>query len=146
MNEHEFVSTVYTGAFVDTNVFVYSQDASAQQKRIIALELIERLASEGRLVISTQVLQEFASAAVNKLGMSLPETTALIDELAKLPTYTVDTATIKNALTIQFAHRLSFFNSLIIATAARNGCSYLYSEDLADGKTIRGVAIINPFA
>jgi len=145
MTAHDISGVSYADAFVDTNVFVYAQDASAPRKRAQALELLKKLSLEGRLVISTQVLQEFACVAVRKLKLSLPATNALLDELAKLPVCTIDIVVIKDAVTIHFANKLSFFDSLIIATAARHGCSYVYSEDMADGQTIRGVTIINPF-
>ena len=143
---HDIPSAVYADAFVDTNVFVYAQDTSDPIKRGKALELLKTLSVEGRLVISTQVLQEFASVATRKLNLRLPATNALLDELAKLPVCVIDTVTIKDAVTIHFANKLSFFDSLIIATAARHGCSHVYSEDMANGQTIRGVTIINPFA
>jgi len=132
-------------AFVDTNVFVYAQDSSNPDKRTRALDLIKSLSSEGRIVISTQVLQEYANVAVRKLGLLLPQTNALIDELAKLPVCPIDSLIIKDAVALFFTHKLSFFDSLIIATAARNNCAYLYSEDMADGQTINGVTIVNPF-
>jgi predicted nucleic acid-binding protein len=59
---------------------------------------------------------------------------------------TIDIATIKDAVTIHFTNKLSFFDSLIIATAARHGCLCVYSEDMANGQKIRGVTVINPFA
>ena len=140
--EYVFVTSK---AFVDTNVFVYAQDSSNPEKREAALLLLEWLSKEGNLVISTQVLQEFANCAVKKLGLRLPETNALLDELAKLTVHSIDLSTIKDAVTIHFTYQLSFFDSLVVATAARNGCLYLYSEDLANGQTIRGVTIVNPF-
>jgi len=133
-------------AFVDTNVFVYAQDAFNLEKRAQALELLKMLSSENRLVISTQVLQEFASVAIKKLGLRLPEINALLDELAKLPVKNVDPSIIRNAVTIHFMHKLSFFDSLIIATAAGHDCSIVYSEDMADGQTIQGVTVVNPFS
>jgi predicted nucleic acid-binding protein len=137
--------TAVGDVFVDTNIFVYAQDKADTVKQAKALELIRDLAEDGRIVISTQVLQEFASVAVRKLGLLLPQTNALLDELAKLPTCNIDAGTIKDAVVIHFANRLSFFDSLTIATAVKNGCTYVYSEDLADGQTIRGVTIVNPF-
>ena len=136
---------VTSRAFVDTNVFVYAQDASNPKKREAALQLLKRLSAEEDLAISTQVLQEFANCALKKLGLGLPETNALLDELAKLTVLSIDLSTIKDAVTIHFTHQLSFFDSLVVSTAARNRCSFLYSEDMADGQTIRGVTIINPF-
>jgi len=140
------LSAFCADAFVDTNVFVYAQDASVPHKRAKALELLKTLSAEGKLCISTQVLQEFANVAVRKLGLNLPETNVLLDELAKLRVLPIDMAVIKDAVSIHFSNKLSFFDSLIISTAARHGCSCVYSEDMADGQTIRGVTIINPFA
>jgi len=145
MAEYERISAAALDAFVDTNVFVYSQDRSDPQKRKTAMELLQRLSSEGRLVISAQVLQEFACVAVRKLGLKIPEINILIDDLAKLTVCPIDPTTIKNAVAIHFTQGLSFFDSQILATAIRHGCSCLYSEDMADGQTIQGVKIINPF-
>lgn len=39
----------------------------------------------------------------------------------------------------------SFWDSLILSAAVSAGCSVLYSEDLNDGQTVRGVTIHNPF-
>ena len=39
----------------------------------------------------------------------------------------------------------SFWDSLIVSAAVSAGCSVLYSEDLNDGQTVRGVTIRNPF-
>ena len=145
MHAVEYHVVSHTDSFVDTNVFVYAQDSSDPQKRAAALKLLSTLSKEGRIAISTQVLQEFASVAIRKLELSLPETNTLLDELGKLPVFSIDVAVIKDAVTIHFAHKLSFFDSLIIATAAQNGCSYVYSEDMAEGHTVRNVTIINPF-
>ena len=143
---HKGTNPNTAASFVDTNVFVYAQDRSNPEKRAVALQLLKRLSTEGSLVISTQVLQEFANVAVRKLGLHLPQTNALLDELAKLPVLPIDLAIIKDAVTIHFAHQLSFFDSLIVSTAAQYDCSCVYSEDMADGQTIRGVTIINPFS
>jgi len=146
MAELKHYKTIAVEHFIDTNVFVYAQDSSNPVKCARALVLLESLSKEGGIAISTQVLQEFANVAVRKLGLRLPEVNALLDELNKLTTFSVDIATIKDAVTIHFAHRLSFFDSLIIATASRNGCLFVYSEDMADGQTIKGLTIVNPFS
>ena len=43
-------------------------------------------------------------------------------------------------------HRLSFWDAMIWATARRNGCSALVSEDMQDGRLLSDVETINPFA
>jgi predicted nucleic acid-binding protein len=42
-------------------------------------------------------------------------------------------------------HRLSFYDALIVAAALEAGCDTLFSEDLQHGRTIGGLAILNPF-
>jgi predicted nucleic acid-binding protein len=42
-------------------------------------------------------------------------------------------------------HRLSFYDALIVAAAIEAGCDILYSEDMQHGRTIGGLAVVNPF-
>jgi predicted nucleic acid-binding protein len=49
------------------------------------------------------------------------------------------------ALEIKAAHRLSYWDSAIVAAARALGCPELYSEDMTHGREIDGVMIINPF-
>ena len=43
-------------------------------------------------------------------------------------------------------YQYRIYDALIIAAAVEAGCRTLYSEDLANGQTIRGLRIVNPFA
>ena len=40
---------------------------------------------------------------------------------------------------------LSFYDALIVAAAIGGGCDVLYSEDMQHGRSIGGLAIVNPF-
>jgi predicted nucleic acid-binding protein len=131
------------GIFVDTNVFVYAFDKSNERKRRLARALLA--SDDSRFVISTQVIGEFANVALKKLGLDATQTNLIVDKLRELETVPVDAALIKTAVEIHAMHRLSFYDSLIIAAAEHAGCSTMYSEDLNDGQRIRGVAISNPF-
>ena len=42
--------------------------------------------------------------------------------------------------------RASYWDALLILTAAEAGCAAILTEDLADGTELAGVRIINPFA
>jgi predicted nucleic acid-binding protein len=42
-------------------------------------------------------------------------------------------------------YKLSFYDSIIWATAKHNDVPYLLSEDGQDGRWIEGVQIVNPF-
>ena len=41
--------------------------------------------------------------------------------------------------------QVSFWDSLIVAAAEQANCSVLFTEDLNDGQSIRGVRVVNPF-
>src|SRR5258708_32729630 len=61
--------------FIDTNIFVYSVLPSESQKRVQALDLIDRAISSAKGVISYQVVQEFLSVAIRHYAhpMSIAE-------------------------------------------------------------------------
>jgi len=46
---------------------------------------------------------------------------------------------------IEQRHRLSWWDSLIVAAAAAQGCALLLSEDLQDGGVYAGVTVRSPF-
>jgi len=61
--------------FIDTNIFVYSVLPGEAQKRVHALDLIDRAISTGKGVISYQVVQEFLNVAIRHYAqpMSIAE-------------------------------------------------------------------------
>ena len=55
-------------AFVDTNVLVYAFDKSSTPKKRIAQQLMHELMEQGRLRVSTQVLQELFVTLTGKVS------------------------------------------------------------------------------
>jgi predicted nucleic acid-binding protein len=49
------------------------------------------------------------------------------------------------ALADAVAGRASYWDALLVATAAEAGCELILSEDMADGTRLSGVEIHNPF-
>ena len=49
------------------------------------------------------------------------------------------------ALEIKAAHGFSYWDSAIIAAARALGCDELFTEDMAHGREVDGVRIVNPF-
>lgn len=134
--------------FFDTNILVYLYDADAVEKKERACELFEKEASAGRLILSTQVLQEFYVAVTRKLAVPLEpkEAEDVVRNLSLLPVVPVDTERILSAIGRSRRYRLSFWDALIIETALAGGAERLLSEDLQDGQVIQGLTIENPFA
>ena len=67
------------------------------------------------------------------------------DWLSFFPSIPVSANAIRVALTDAVAGRASYWDALLVATAAEAGCTIVLTEDLADGTTLGGVAVHNPF-
>jgi len=131
--------------FLDTNVLVYLFDTSEPVKRQVAARLLGEHAD--RLVLSTQVLQEFYVAVTRKLGKPLPEdeAEAAVRRLAALDVVPLDTALVLDAVSLSRRHHLAFWDALIVEAALRAGCRVLISEDLQHGRRFDTLVVENPF-
>ena len=99
------------------------------------------------LAVSSQVLAEFYDVVTRKLAtpMSEREAGAAVGELAKLFVVSVDAALVQSATELSREARLSLWDAMIVEAAVLSGCPRILTEDLADGASIRGVAVENPF-
>lgn len=136
-----------TRSFVDTNVLVYAYDSDEPTKQERAVELLERLGDEGRLVISTQVLQEFYVTVTRKLARPLPTEAALeaLEAWAELPMVAIDPPLVLEAARTSRDAKLSLWDALVVCAAAAGGCDRVLTEDLQDGFELCGVRVENPF-
>ena len=132
-------------SFLDTNVLIHSIDRANPDKKDTALELIARHAKERTGIISTQVLQEFYSAATRKLGVEPLQAKQHLRDFRIFDIVQVTPAIIEEGIDCSIIHQLSFWDALIIATAATAASSELLSEDLNHGQTIQGITVHNPF-
>jgi len=132
-------------AFVDTNVLLYAFDDSEPLKQQRARDVITD--PDLRLVVSTQVLNEFYVNATRKIEppLTLEEARLATARFLDLPTVVTDAALIRSALELHAHHPISYWDALIVAAAATARCDRILTEDLADGDTIAGVRIENPF-
>lgn len=129
-------------AFFDTNVLLYGY-AADDRRSGRAQELIELGGA-----ISVQCLNEFASVARRKLGMSWERTNEALAVITSLcdPIVTLDVALHRQGLMVAEASNLSIYDSMIIAAALMGGCDTVYSEDMQHGQLIEGrLRIVNPF-
>jgi predicted nucleic acid-binding protein len=133
--------------FVDTNVLVYSRDASEPDKHRQAGAWVTHLWTTRRGRLSYQVLQEFYVTVTEKLDPGLDRERARQDVRSLLlwRPVAVDGRVLEGAWRIQERHRLSWWDSLIAAAAQVSGCAYLLTEDLQDGLRLDSVRVVNPF-
>ena len=135
-------------AFVDTNIILYSKDARGERKQSIAEEVIARGILEATLVVSAQVLNEFYVNATQKLtpGMNREDARTVCRALSAVSCEPVTNETIAAAWDVQERFALSWWDSLIVASALLAGCTRLMTEDLQDGLVIDGLRMVDPFA
>jgi predicted nucleic acid-binding protein len=133
--------------FFDTNVLVYANDSSDTNKQRKARDLIKSALLNRTAVISVQVLSEFWVTVTKKIENPLPDASAEkeIEIFELMDIVNLDIDLFKDAVKFMKLHRLSFWDSLIIAAALFADCKVLFTEDLSDGQLIRGMRIKNPF-
>jgi len=127
-------------AFFDTNILVYAQQTGGKADRARAL-------FSGGGKISVQVLNEFTAVSRRKqrrdwraIAEAIDDVLTVVDPPLAL-THDLHTAARKLAE----EHGISFYDALIVASAVEAGCDVLYSEDMQHGRSIGGLAIVNPF-
>ena len=133
--------------FIDTNVLLYAHDHSAGIKCEIAKKLIEELWHKEQGCLSLQVLQEFYVNVTQKIPQPLDRNTArqIVSDLSQWHVHSPEVEDMLQAINLQQAYSLSFWDAMVIQSAARFGCKRLISEDLSHGQTYGNVQIVNPF-
>jgi predicted nucleic acid-binding protein len=124
-------------AFFDTNVLVYADDSAAPAKQARAISLIVEHQRENSLVVSLQVLQLKVDAAIAQ---------SKVEILARGRVVRFTERDVIAAIEIHRLSRISFWDAMIVHAARVVNAAVLYSEDLADGSFVAGVAVRNPFA
>ena len=130
--------------FLDANILIYAHDAGSPEKQRRSRDVIARLAESGDGVISTQVMQEFYSAATRKLGIPPLAAKAVLKTFTVFEIIQVSADLIHDAIDCSVLNALSFWDALIVAAASAAGCPTLYTEDLNNGQIILGVKVQNP--
>ncbi len=128
-------------------MLVYLFDNAAPEKRTIARALFARHVSDGSLVISTQVMQEFFVAVTRKLStpLPIPEALAVLRQLARLSAITADTELVLQDAARASREFVSFWDALILESALATGSRTLLSEDLQHGQKLNALVVENPF-
>lgn len=133
--------------FLDTNVLVYAYDPSETRKQQIAQSLVRR-AVAGEIVVSSQVLGEFAATLLHKLTPpAKPDhLIALLDTLGPIKLVPLDGDVILRAVQARAQYGLHFYDGMIVAAAERGGCQKIWSEDFSARQNYFGILVENPFA
>lgn len=134
--------------FLDTNILVYAFDRSAGQKHAIAAQVVKDLWENETGCISIQVLQELFVTVTRKIPLPLEHQVSrqIVADIGQWRVHSPEVSDLLQAFDFQKQYQLSFWDAMIVQSAARLNCKFLLSEDLKDGQVYGDVQVINPFS
>ena len=139
------LETEAESCFLDTNIWLYAFTVGDDPKKTVrAKTLIE---TQSTVFVSTQVINEVCINLVKKARFSEKQVQQLIESFyAKYVVSEFSKPLLLRASALREHHALSFWDSLIVASALAINTPVLYSEDMQDGLTIENrLRIMNPF-
>jgi predicted nucleic acid-binding protein len=119
--------------FIDTNIWLYALIESEEdlEKHYKAKQCI---ANVENVIISTQVVNEVCVNLLRKGKKDMPYIAKFIPEFTNAyQTLAQITEDLITASTIRADYHVSYWDSLMIASALRADCNILFSEDMQDG-------------
>jgi len=131
-------------AFIDTNIFVYTQRTDDPKKRQIAIDAVNHF----DCVASTQVLNEISNVFTKKYPMPAERVEYLLRSISEISEIVVvNEPIIYDALRFHQRYKIPYYDSLMIAAAVYAQCRLLISEDMQNNffinSTLRIVNIFN---
>ncbi len=130
---------------LDTNILVYAVDAREGRKRELAARIIEAAAVLD-CPLALQVVGEFYAATTAKMKLDPKDAAARAGQLiAGFDTFGYSVHAVRAALEEAPRGRFSYWDGVLLASAAEAGCTTIFSEDMADGARFGSIAVANPF-
>ena len=132
-------------AFFDTNILIYTDDASAPGKQAHAIQLITDYQRRAMAVVSLQVMQEYFVTVTRKFGVDPELAQRKVEILGRGRVVRFVENDVVAAIELHRLTRISFWDAMIVHAARLAGAVVLYTEDLQHGKVLGGVPVVNPF-
>jgi len=130
---------------LDTNILAYAEGVNGAARKANALELIQRLPA-GSALLPVQTLGELFQLLVRKVNRTPAQArSAILGWRDAFPLIETSETVIVGAAELAATHRFSFWDGVVLASAAEGGCRLLLSEDLQEGFTWNSVTVTNPF-
>lgn len=130
---------------LDTNILAYAEGVNGAARKATALELPQRLPA-GSALLPVQTLGELVQLLVRKVNRTPAQArTAILGWRDAFPLIETSETVIVGAAELAASHRSSFWDGVVLASAAEGGCRLLLSEDLQEGFTWNSVTVTNPF-
>jgi predicted nucleic acid-binding protein len=132
--------------FIDTNVLIYMSDAGSPTKADRADQWVKALAKANRAIISPQVVNEYVAVSLKRFR-STPRADIYARARTLIPwcRAPLDGATSLSAMSLLDRYALSWWDALIVASAAASGCLHVLSEDMKTHARFGTVTVVDPF-
>lgn len=131
---------------LDTNILVYSVDRRDRRKHEIALDIL-KAALVRDCPLALQAIGEFYVAATSKVKLPAKDARGRALQLMKsFDIFAHSANAVRTAFDESSAGRFSFWDSVLLASAAEAGCAVILSEDMRNGARLGSIAVCNPFA
>jgi predicted nucleic acid-binding protein len=95
-------------------------------------------------VISTQVLQEFASVTLYKLGLAAEVVLGRLSRFESLEIVQLTPALIRRAVELHVQYQLNYWDAAIVAAAEAARCRQLWSENFSGQSRFGTLVVQNP--
>jgi predicted nucleic acid-binding protein len=136
-----------TGAecFIDTNILFCAFDLESGNKRLRALDALDRFERQGDApCTSVQVLNELFISLSRKGRLDAPEARAIVERLMAWRVVSLTARTTAIAFKEMERWKISWWDALILAAARQTGVHELWREDFNDGQDYDGIRVVNP--
>jgi predicted nucleic acid-binding protein len=130
---------------LDTNILIYGIDDRDRSKQAQALAILK---ASVRLdcLLALQAIGEFHAASTRKLKLAAADARERSLQLLKsFDTFAYTASAVRAALDASSEGSFSFWDAVLLASAAESGCSILLSEDMRDGARLGSIVVRNPF-
>ena len=133
--------------FVDSNIWIYLFTSDEISKNELVRNFITNNVEKGNiLVISFQVINEVGAVLKRKKKFNENKIQFIVDTMLDLCVIQdFSREIIYKASDLRDTLLVSYWDSIIVASAIESGCQYLTSEDLQDGQKIQEITIVNIF-
>lgn len=130
---------------LDTNILVYAFDSSCEKRHLMAIKVIEKVASS-QCVLTLQALAEFFNVLTRKYSIPPKKVSEHISELLKIfPLIHAKQNNFEKAMEAVSHYKMAFWDAMLWATAQGSKVTLILSEDFQHMQILDGVRIINPF-
>lgn len=133
-----------TRSFIDTNIWLY---AFIETDDVEKTKIAKSVITENDVFVTVQIINETCVNLLKKAQFIEEDIQSLISSFyQKYTVLEINEGTLFHASKLRSHYKLSFWDSIVVASASGSDSSYLYSEDMQNGLTIeKRLKIINPF-